>query len=402
MTRPLGIGVVGAGVISHAYLGSICRSPGLRLVAVSSLGMASAEAQARRYGGVAKSTDAILADPEVDIVVNLAPPAQHHPIGRAALQAGKHLYNEKPFATSLADAKDLIDLADGQGLMLGGAPDTFLGPAHQAARRLVDNGVIGPVVGGAVVMASNGMEHWHPNPAFFYERGGGPLLDIGPYMITQLVNLLGPVRAVTAFGTTPRRTRTVLSPDRAGETFPVSVPTTVNGALQFDSGANIALTLSWDVISHQRQAIELYGLDGTLSTVTPNNFDGEVRIGRSGGDWTIAHAGDAPAGPRDAHEIVDALATLQKGLHPTTGEPIGPGSPPLFGDLRGLGLLDLAAAVREGRAPRASAPLALHVLEVLLALEACAEHGGAIRIADGPARPEPLPVDTALSGGRHD
>ena len=402
MTRPLGVGVIGAGVISHAYLGSICRSADLRLVAISSRGMASAEAQARRYGGAAKPTEAILADPEVDIVVNLAPPAEHHPIGRAALLAGKHLYSEKPLATSLADARDVIALADSRGLTLGAAPDTFLGPAHQAARRLLDEGVIGPVVGGAAVMASNGMEHWHPNPAFFYAPGGGPLLDIGPYMITQLVNLLGPVRAVTAFGTAPRRTRTVLSPERAGETFQVNVPTTVNGALLFENGANIALTVSWDVVSHQRQAIELYGPAGTLSTVTPNNFDGEVRIGRGGGDWTIAHAGGGPAGPRDAREIVDALATLQKGLHPATGEPIGPDSPPLFGDLRGLGLVDLARAVREGRAPRAGAPLALHVLDVLLALEAGAEHGGAVQITDGVARPDALPAAPTQSGDPHD
>lgn len=390
MTRTLGIGVVGAGVISHAYLGSISRAPNLRLVAIASRGMASAEAQARRYGGEAKSTEAILADPDVDIVLNLAPPLLHHPIGRAALLAGKHLYSEKPFATSLADARDLIVLADSQRLKIGCAPDTFLGPAHQATRRLLDEGVIGRVVGGAVVMASNGMEHWHPNPAFFYDRGGGPLLDIGPYMITQLVNLLGPVRTVTALGTTPRRTRTVASPDRAGEAFEVRVPTTVNGALVFESGANIALTLTWDVIAHQRQSIELYGLEGTLAAPTPNGFDGDLRLHRGAGDWATVHRGGGPVGPRDACEIVDALTSLRAGVHPATGEAMGPHSPPLFGDLRGLGLIDLAGAVRGDREPRASAPLALHVLEVLLALEASADVGDVVRITTRPARPEPV------------
>lgn len=387
--RTLGVGVIGAGMISHAYLGTVARTPGLELVAISSLSMESARLQAGRYGGQPLTTEAVLAHPQVDVVVNLAPPSQHHPIGRAALLAGKHLYTEKPFSTSLHDAGDLVDLAQARGLKVGCAPDTFLGPAHQAARRLIDDGVIGMVTGGAAVMASGGMEHWHPNPAFFYAKGGGPLLDIGPYLVTQLVNLLGPVRAVTAVGTTPRRERVVSSPGRAGETIRVEVPTTVNGALLFENGANIALTLSWDAPGgHQRRAIELYGQDGTLITPTPNNFDGEILLGRDG-RWTTAHAGQA-GGPPNAGAIVEALRLLDQGVDPMTGGPVGPGSPPLFGDRRGLGLVDLARAIREGGEPRASGALSLHVLEVLLALEACAEEGGSRTVISRAARPSPL------------
>lgn len=391
MSRPLGVGVIGAGVISHAYLGTICRAPELRLVAISSLGMVSARAQADRYGGVARTTEALLADPEVEIVVNLAPPTQHHALGRAALGAGKHLYSEKPFALSLADARDLIGLAETKGLKIASAPDTFLGRAHQATRRLVDEGAVGRIVGGAVVMASNGMEHWHPDPAFFYDRGGGPLLDIGPYMVTQLVNLLGPVVTVSAIGSTPRGRRTITSPERAGEVIDVHVPTTVNGSLLFESGANLALSLSWDVVHHRRNPIELYGLEGTLIAPTPNGFDGDVTVLAKSGAAEVSFAAASPGPVPVAASLVQAIAMLKAGVDPMTGAPLGPDSPPLFGDLRGLGLIDLAQAIQEDRVPRASPSMALHVLDVLLSLQACAEHGGSRDIVSRAERPDRLP-----------
>ena len=384
------IGVIGAGMISHAYLGTISRSSEVRLKAVSSRTMVSATAQAKRYGGVALTTQAMLADPEISFVVNLTPPAFHHEIGRAVLDAGKHLYTEKPFATSLSDALDLIALADRLGLKIGCAPDTFLGPGHQAARKAVDDGVIGKIVGGAATMASAGMEHWHPNPDFFYSRGGGPLLDIGPYMVTQLVNLLGPVARVAAIGSAPRSKRTITSAGRAGQTIPVEVPTTVNGVLEFESGANVALTLSWDVRQHRRQSIELYGETGTLICPNPNGFGGEVSLGRGEGDWMNIGGEATASGPINTATVVAAMQAIGAGLHPATGQPIGPTTPPILGDLRGLGLIELVRAVRDDREPRVSGPLAAHVLETLLALEVCAEHGGDRSIVSRPARPVPL------------
>lgn len=384
------IGVIGAGMVSHAYLGTISRSSEVRLKAVSSLSMVSAAAQAQRYGGLAMTTEAMLADPEISVVVNLAPPAVHHEIGRAVLSAGKHLYTEKPFATSLSDAHDLISLADRLGLRIGCAPDTFLGPGHQAVRQVVDEGVVGRIVGGAVTMASPGMERWHPNPAFFYSRGGGPLLDIGPYMVTQLVNLLGPVARVTAIGSSPRSRRKITSPSRAGQTIEVEVRTTVNGVLQFESGANVALTLSWDVHQHRRSPIELYGETGTLLCPDPNGFGGEVSLGRGQGDWTAIAGAPARAGPVDVATIVDAMLAIDEGLHPATSQPLGPTSPPILGDRRGLGLIELVRAVRDDREPRVNGRLAAHVLETLLALEASAEQGGDRSVTSRVARPEPI------------
>lgn len=397
MTAPLekdpslpAIGVIGAGMISHAYLGTIARSAEVRLKGLSSQSMVSATAQAQRYGGLAMTTEAMLADPEISVVVNLTPPALHHQIGRAVLEAGKHLYTEKPFATSLAGAHDLISLADGLGLKIGCAPDTFLGPGHQAARKVIDDGVVGRIVGGAVVMASRGMEHWHPNPAFFYGRGGGPLLDIGPYMVTQLVNLLGPVARVAAIGSAPRSLRTISSPMRAGQTVEVEICTTVNGVLEFESGANVALTLSWDVRQHRRAPIELYGETGTLLCPDPNGFAGEVSLGRGQGEWTTIAGEPVETGPVDATTIVAAMQAIDAGMHPATGQPIGPMSPPILGDRRGLGLIELVRAVHEDREPRVCGRLAAHVLEALLALEACAEQGGDRSITSRVARPAPL------------
>uniref|UniRef100_UPI0035CA42BC Gfo/Idh/MocA family protein n=1 Tax=uncultured Sphingomonas sp. TaxID=158754 RepID=UPI0035CA42BC len=383
------IGVIGCGMVSHAYLGTIARAPELRLAALAGRSMASAEAQAKRYGGCAMTVDALLADPEISVVVNLAPPAVHHALGRRVLAAGKHLYSEKPFAIRLEDAHDLLALADAQGLRIGCAPDTFLGKGHQAARRLLDSGAIGTVTAGAIAFGTRGMESWHPDPASFYAPGGGPLLDVGPYYITHLVNLLGPVVEVGAIGTRPHATRTASTPGREGEVFPVAVPTTVNGALLFASGANIALAMSWDVVAHRRPAIELYGTSGTLQAPDPNQFGGATTIADADGHWTTI--GDAaPARTLDAGTLARALQAIGQGLDPLTGAVITAETTRRFGDLRGLGLRDLVAAIGEDREPRASGRLASHVLEVLLALQSSAEGAGRIVIRSTVDRPSML------------
>ena len=380
------IGVIGCGMVSHAYLGAIARAPDLRLKALASRTMASAQRQASLYGGSATSVDALLADPEIGIVVNLAPPATHHAIGRRVLEAGKHLYSEKPFATRLDDAHDLLALAEVRGLLIGCAPDTFLGNGHQTTRRLVDEGAIGTVTGGAIAFGTAGMESWHPDPAFFYASGGGPLLDIGPYYVTQLINLLGPVAEVVALGTRPHATRTITAPGRAGEPIAVVVPTTVNGAILFQSGANVALSLSWDVAAHGRPPTELYGTAGSLQAPDPNQFGGATQVSDSSGNWRCV--GDAtPQRRMEPAMLAAAMQSLGRGVAPRTGEPVGPDTARGFGDLRGLGLLDLASAVREGRSPRASGQLATHVLDVLLALQASAEGAGRIAIRSTVERP---------------
>jgi predicted dehydrogenase len=382
------IGVIGCGMVSHAYLGTIVRAPELRLAALASRSMASAEAQAARYGGAAMSVDALLADPDIEVVVNLGPPSVHHTLGRRVLEAGKHLYSEKPFATRLEDAYDLLALAEAKGLKIGCAPDTFLGEGSQTARRLIDSGVIGTVIGGAIAFANGGMESWHPDPASFYARGGGPLLDVGPYYLTQLVNLLGPVAEVVAIGTRPHAVRTVSTPARGGELIVVEVPTTVNGALMFASGANVSLTMSWDIAAPGRHPIEVYGTAGSLQAPDPNGFGGVSRIADTNGDWT----GPAPELPRKFTAAGLALAAdaMRQGRDPLTGDAINAETSLRFGDLRGLGLRDLVASIAGHREPRASGRLAAHVLEVLLALETSAE--GAGRISIGSTVDRPLPI----------
>ena len=384
------IGVMGCGMVSHAYLGSIVRAPGLELTALASRTMRSAEAQATRYGGAAVSVDALLADPGIEIVVNLAPPNVHHALGRRVLEAGKHLFSEKPFATSLADAADLLALAEAEGLSIGCAPDTFLGPGHQSTRRLIDDGAIGQVTGGAVAFGTGGMESWHPDPAFFYASGGGPLLDIGPYYLTALVNMIGPVAEVVAIGTSPRATREITTPGREGETIRVDVPTSVTGALLFENGANIALALSWDVPVHSRPPIQLYGTRGTMTVPDPNQFGGVVNVTRDGEDWQ-SH-GDAEPPRRLSPEILArAVQAMGQGIDPLTGGPIGPDTALRMGDRRGLGLIDLANSLTEHRPPRASGKLACHVLEVLLALERSARGEGRIKITSRVDRPQQDP-----------
>lgn len=383
----LGVGVIGCGMVSHAYLSTIVRSPDLTLKALASRTMISALRQAALYGGEAMSVEALLADPDIAIVVNLAPPAVHHALGRRILAAGKHLYSEKPFATRLEDAYDLIALAEAKGLSIACAPDTFLGAPHQATRRLVDSGRIGRITGGAMAFATRGMESWHPDPAFFYAQGGGPLLDVGPYYLTQLVNLLGPVAEVVAIGAAPQASRTVTTPGREGQVIAVEVPTTVCGALLFASGTNISLAMSWDVQAHGRRPIELYGDEGSIQAPDPNQFTGAPRVWLDG-DWTPREVEPAPKLSETA--IAAFVQKLVAGVDPFTGEPVGPETLARLGDWRGLGLLDLAAAIREGREPRCGARLAVHVLEVLLALQSSATGGGRIRIQSTVERPEPV------------
>jgi len=388
MSAAFKVSVAGAGVVSHAYLGTIRRAPDLALRFICSKNGLTAQKQAQIYGGTAATLEQILADPETDIVLNLAPPATHFWIGAAILRAGKHLYSEKPFATSLDEAQALLALAAERGLKIGCAPDTFLGPAHQAARRALDAGAIGKVVAGSVAVQSHGMESWHPSPAAFYQHGGGPLLDVAPYHVAALVHLLGPVAEVCGFATQPATLRSYRDAADQPASIAVSVPTTVNGALLFHNGANIAFSASWDVWKHRRSPIELYGEKGALATADPNGFNGGVELSEAGAEWLPCEGHlPPPKSGFGARELRQALALMASGIDPLSGEPLGASDKPPLGDLRGLGLVDLAAAIREGRAPRASGELALHVLEVLLALDSASRQRRSLTIRSQPARP---------------
>jgi len=366
---PVTIGIVGCGNISDAYFAGAAHSAFVRVKACADIRSEAAQSKAAVHGVQALSVEALLADPDIEIVVNLSVPQAHAPLGRQVIEAGKHLYLEKPLATDFAAARALLELARGRGIAVGCAPDTFIGASHQACRAAIDAGRIGRPIGGAVAVLSRGMERWHPNPDFFFKPGGGPILDLGPYYVTQLVNLLGPVARVTACATTGLPTRTIGSGPQRGRTIDVEVPTTVNGVLEFVDGANVALSASWDVRAHQRVPIEIYGTEGTLIGDDPNFFGGTPQLAERDCTWRTL---DISAFPFGTDNTVNR-AGLQ------------------VANYRSVGIVDMAVALRHGRSLRASGDLALHVLEVLEAFQHASTTGRHVTIKTRVTRPQPVP-----------
>ena len=355
--KPVGIGVIGCGNISSAYLTAARKFPILNLVALADANPAAAEARAAEFGLPARPVDALLADPAVEIVLNLTVPKAHVDVGLKAIAAGKHVHSEKPLGVTVAEARRLVEAAAAKGLRLGSAPDTFLGGAHQTARRAIDEGLIGRPIGGAAFFMCPGHERWHPNPGFYYLAGGGPMLDMGPYYVTDLVNLLGPVASVSGVATRTRSERIVTSEPLAGTRVPVEVATHVTGTLMFVSGEAVSMTMSFDVSRHRHGPIELYGEMGSLIVPDPNHFGGKVEFATASEDWL---------------EI------------PTQG-------PYADGNYRIVGLADMAQAIRSGRPHRASGELAFHVLEVMEAFQTSSDAGKSVAITSRPQRPAPLP-----------
>jgi predicted dehydrogenase len=357
VSKPVGVGVIGCGAISPAYLKAASNFPILHIVALADAQPDAAEKRATEFGLRSKSVDALFADPAVEIVLNLTTPLAHVEVGLKALAAGKHVYSEKPLGVDLEDARRLIADAEARGLRLGCAPDTFLGGGHQTARAIIDAGRIGRAIGGTAFFMCPGHERWHPNPGFYYLRGGGPMLDMGPYYITDLVNLLGPVESVVGVATRSRDERVATSEARNGERFPVEVATHVTGVLRFVEGAAISMTMSFDVAKHGHAPIEIYGETGALIVPDPNYFGGKVQVAATGRSWR---------GVQTKRPYADD-------------------------NYRSLGLADMAQAIRTGRPHRASGELALHALEVMQAFQRSSDEGRAIAIASRPARPEALP-----------
>lgn len=368
--EPTTIGIIGCGTISDAYFKGAARSELIRVKACADMRPEAAEEKAGEYGITAVPVDALLGDPEIEIVINLTVPMAHGPVSRQIITAGKHVYSEKPLAARFSEGQALMLAAAGRGVRVGCAPDTFLGASHQACRRAVDAGRVGRPIAGAASVLSHGMEHWHPNPEFFFKRGGGPIHDIGPYYVTQLVNLLGPVARVTAQASTASPTRTVTSEPRKGQVIEVEVPTTVNGVLSFASGANVALSASWDVWKHKRLPFEIYGTEGSMLVPDPNFFGGTPMITERDSEWRELDI--------SAHPFRIPNRTLRSGAK--------------VADYRIIGLLDMAAALHEGRTHRANGDLALHVLEVMDAFERSSVEGRHVMIESPCERPEPLPL----------
>ena len=368
MARKLRVGIVGCGNISAAYFSLAPLFKGIKVTACADINPAAAKARAKEFGVRAEATvEDLMKAKDVDIVVNLTVPAVHYAISRQALDAGKHVYSEKPFVLDVKEGLDLKKRADKQGLRVGSAPDTFLGGAHQQARHLVDSGAVGRITGGTCHVMSHGMEHWHPNPDFFFLPGAGPILDLGPYYITNLIQLIGPVKRVTALTSTPSKERTIGNGPRLGEKVPVKTPTTIHAIMEFDSGAVVTFNASWDVWQHGHSPMELYGEDGTLHVPDPNFFGGDLAMTKQ----------DKP------------VKKLPKWQHPF-GVPNQKHARGMMANYRTAGLADMALAIADGRPHRCSLDMALHAIDVMTGILKSGETGRFVAMRTTCERPEAL------------
>ncbi len=358
------VGIIGCGNISGIYFKMMREVYGnvLEVAACADLDPARAKAKAAEYPGVqAMAVRKLLADPEIRIVVNLTIPKAHYSVALKALKAGKHVYGEKPLTITRAQGRKLLALAQAKGLLVGNAPDTFMGGGIQTCRKLIDDGAIGEPVAATAFMMCRGHESWHPDPEFYYQAGGGPMFDMGPYYLTALVNLLGPVKRVTGSARISFPTRTITSAKKNGAVVPVEVPTHVAGVMDFANGAVGTIITSFDVVAHSLPCIQVHGSRGSIEVPDPNGFGGAVKIRKLGeAAWSAV---------------------------PLTHE----------ADInRGTGVADLAYSIlRPGRPHRASGELAFHVLDVMHAFHDASEKGRHVLVKSSCARPAAVPPGLA-------
>ncbi len=366
MGEPLRIGVVGIGQISRAYLTTLDRMPQVRVTLLADLLPERAQA-GLRHAPAARAVAAgeLLASGDVDLVLNLTIPAAHAQVALAALGAGKHVYGEKPLALDLGRGREVLAARAG-GLRVGCAPDTVLGTGTQTARRAIEDGLIGTPLAANAVFTTAGHEFWHPNPEFYYQPGGGPLFDMGPYYLSALVHMLGPVTRVTGAASRARPERVIGSGPRAGTRFSVEVDTHVTGVLEHAGGVLTTITTSFDVVASTQPHIEVHGTEGSLAAPDPDIFGGDVRVRRPGDDqWS---------------KVAPSAGYQNAG--------------------RGTGVADLAAAAAAGRPHRASADLALHVLDVMQTLLESARAGRSLAVSTSCEVPEPVPLSDLCLGYR--
>ncbi len=353
-------GIIGCGNISGIYLKNGQETfEILEITACADLIPERAQAQADQYGvDRACSVEELLADREIEIVINLTTPQAHFPVAMQAIEAGKSVHNEKPLTLTRDEGQQLLEAAEQQGVRVGCAPDTFLGGGHQTCRKLIDDGWIGEPVAATAFMLCHGHESWHPSPVFYYEVGGGPMFDMGPYYLTALINLMGPIRRVSGEARITFPERTITSQPLSGRTIAVETPTHIASTLAFESGAIGTLITSFDVWSHQLPRIEIYGTEGSLAVPDPNGFGGPVFVRRSGdAEWHPVPL---------THEYAE--------------------------NSRGIGVADMAYALRSGRPHRANGTLAYHVLDVMQATLDAPQRGQHIDLESSCERPLPLPM----------
>lgn len=353
------VGIIGCGNISGIYFKAGQTFDILDIVACADLDMDRAKAKAEEFNvPKACTVDELLSDPEIQIVVNLTVPKAHAEVSLAALEAGKNVHVEKPLAITRQDGRRVLETAKAKGLRVGCAPDTFLGGGLQTCRKLIDDGWIGQPVAATAFMMCHGHESWHPSPEFYYQAGGGPMFDMGPYYLTALISLIGPIRRVTGSARITFPERTITSAPKYGTKIKVEVPTHVAGVIDFDNGAIGTIVTSFDVWNAQLPRIEIYGTDGTLSVPDPNGFGGPVLIRRQGAsEWS---------------EI-----PLTHGYAENS---------------RGIGVADMAYAILSGRPHRASGEMGYHVLDVMYAFHDASREGKHCVIESTCQRPAPLPL----------
>ena len=358
MSGPVGIGIIGAGVISKEYLTNLTAFPDVQVHIVADLFPEAAKARAEEFGIAASgSVEDALAHPDVDIIVNLTTPAAHVPVALEAVAAGKHVWSEKPFSLDRESGQSLLKAASDAGLRLGCAPDTFLGAGLQTGLRMIQRGDIGVPLTALTLMQSPGPEAWHPNPAFLFQEGAGPLFDMGPYYLTTLVQAFGAVKTVAALGSRSRETRVIGSGPRAGEEFAVTVPTHVSALAQFESGASSTSNFSFDSPLPRHGFVEITGSVATIAFPDPNMFDGDIRLHRHGAeDWET---------------------------FPAVGSTFG----------RGTGVLDMARSIRAGVPHRAQGETAFHVLDIMASIAESVDNRAYIDVASSAVAAPPLPED---------
>jgi predicted dehydrogenase len=358
--RPARVGVVGCGNISRIYLQNAReRFSALEVAACADLEPAKARARGEEFGVPACTPDELLADPAIEIVLNLTTPGAHAEVALAAVEAGKSVYNEKPLAVTREEGRRILKAAERRGVLVGCAPDTFMGAGLQTCRKLVDDGAIGRPTAFSANMLCHGHESWHPDPAFYYRAGGGPMLDMGPYYLTALVSVLGAVRRVAGLTGAAFDERTITSEPKRGQTVPVEVPTHLIGLLGFASGVRGSITTSFDVWAAHGAVIEVYGTEGSLALPDPNGFGGTPRL------WTVATG--------EWRDVPHSHAHAE--------------------NCRGIGAADMADALRSGRPHRASGELAFHVLDVMRAVHESSDEGRYVELGSACERPAPMPPE---------
>ena len=385
--KTLRIGVIGLGDICHAYLSNLQKYPeAVELYACACRTPEKAEARKEQYGfkKAYASGDELLCDPDVDLVLNLTVPAVHYYYNIAAVRSGKHVYSEKPLAATFAEGKEIMDIAAEKGLYVGCAPDTFMGARLQTFRRLIDEGVTGDIVAGTANCISHGWEWFHPNPGFFYQKGAGPVLDIGPYYMTALLSLLGPVDSVCAMGIQPQKERMIYADNMKGQTLQVDpdIMTSMMAVIRFKCGAVINYNMVWDAWDSVMPRMELYGTKATLAMADedpnagPNVFGGDTLI-KDIETYRWKHMPRIEGDEDIPWEIAEVKHDFDATSYVTNN--------------RGIGLIDIVYAISEGRPARANGAMALHMLEVSEAILNSAREQRFIQVKSTFDRPEPMP-----------